>query len=66
MEGHFLRILKSLAQRAELNCGHCKNVGEKKKQNCKRYAVCGECGTAESACWRGDFNLFKSWTQEES
>lgn len=42
MEGHFLRILKNLAHRAELNCGHCKNVGEKKKQNCKEHAVCGE------------------------
>jgi integrase len=34
--------LKNLAHRAKLNCGHCKNLGEKKKQNCKEHAVCGE------------------------
>jgi integrase/recombinase XerD len=43
-EGHFLRILQNIAHRAELNCGHCKNVGEAGKQNCKDHAVCGEWG----------------------
>ncbi|HLZ43757.1 MAG TPA: site-specific integrase [Candidatus Sulfotelmatobacter sp.] len=42
IEGHFLRVLKNLAHRAKLNCGHCKGVGEKKQQNCKEHAVCGE------------------------
>jgi integrase len=31
MEGHFLRILKNLAHRANLNCGHCKNVGRRNR-----------------------------------
>ena len=42
MEGHFLRILKNLAHRAGLNCGHCRDVGEGGKQKCKDSAVCGE------------------------
>jgi integrase len=42
MEGHFLRILKTLAHRAGLNCGYCFGVGAGKKQNCKEDAVCGE------------------------
>jgi integrase len=37
-------FLQNLAHRAELNCGHCKNVGEAGKQNCKEHPVCGEWG----------------------
>jgi integrase/recombinase XerD len=37
VEGHMLRVLKSLALRAGLNCGHCVN---KKGLKCKTHAVC--------------------------
>jgi integrase/recombinase XerD len=37
--GHFLRILKNLALRAKLNCGHCKN---KAGESCKLQPVCAE------------------------
>lgn len=36
-EGHFLRMLKRIALRAELNCGHCIN---RKKLSCRKHPVC--------------------------
>lgn len=44
MEGHWLRRLQSLALRAKLNCGRCKDVGEGGEMNCKEDAVCQEWG----------------------
>ncbi|MGC2635843.1 MAG: site-specific integrase [Acidobacteriaceae bacterium] len=38
---HFLRILKSLARRAGLNCGECVN---KSGQSCRKCAMCSEWG----------------------
>lgn len=35
--GHALRIIKSLALRAGVNCGHCVN---KRGQSCAEYPVC--------------------------
>jgi integrase/recombinase XerD len=35
--GHFLRVLKSLAKRAGLNCGHCTN---RTGQSCAKHPVC--------------------------
>jgi integrase/recombinase XerD len=37
--GHFLRILKSLALRAKLNCGECVN---KQRKSCAKAPVCSE------------------------
>lgn len=39
-EGHFLRILKKLALRAGLNCGHCMGTQDAKLVSCKKNAVC--------------------------
>jgi integrase/recombinase XerD len=38
---HMLRIVKRLALRAKLNCGHCTN---KKGQRCDKHAVCDRFG----------------------
>lgn len=39
-EGHFLRVLKKLALRAGLNCGHCMRTQAGKLVSCKKNAVC--------------------------
>jgi len=39
-EGHFLRMLKKLALRAGLNCGHCNGTQDGKLVPCKKNAVC--------------------------
>jgi hypothetical protein len=46
IEGHVLRILKNLAHRAKLNCGHCKNVGEKKSRTAKSTQFAGNGATS--------------------
>jgi integrase/recombinase XerD len=39
--GHFLRMLKRVAYRAGLNCGHCMAKADRvKKRSCKNHAVC--------------------------
>jgi integrase/recombinase XerD len=39
-EGHFLRMLKAIALRAGLNCGHCVGRVAGKSVSCKDHAVC--------------------------
>gem|GEM_PF-268397 len=38
--GHFLRMLKTLALRAGLNCGECFSVGKGRRQTCLTSPVC--------------------------